>query len=351
MFPTPDFLTLRAALLRDIANQLPDAAVGNDSDFAIRANAVAAAIEGLYQHQQWLVRQMLPDTADSDYLERWASLYGISRKPAATASGTMTFTVTANSQIPLGTEAVTPDGLAFVTTAAGSVLAGGQLTLAARAVLAGVSGNIAAATPLTLTAAPAGVNSACGVATAMTGGVDVESDAALLARLLSVMRLPPMGGAAHDYIAWAMQVAGVTDAYVFGQRRAINSVDVVIETAGGMPSAALLAQVAAHIEALRPVTADVVVMPPTPVTVNVAATLTLATTTLAEASVRIGLVLQTYFNGLQLGEAVTQARLIGLLMAVEGVTDVQLTLPAANVIILADATHSELAVLGTVTLA
>ena len=64
----------------------------------------------------------------------------------------------------------------------------------------------------------------------VTGGADIESDASLLARYLTDMRLPPAGGAKHDYAKWALEVAGVTDAYVFVQRRNNRSVDVVIET-------------------------------------------------------------------------------------------------------------------------
>lgn len=351
-FPTKDYRQIRADILRDIANQRPDAYTGDDSDFAVRANATASSVEGLYEYQNWIARQIFADTADSDILEtKHASQRGLTRKAAAFATGTVRFSGTVGSNVPIGTESKTTGGIAIITTAAGAIGAGGTVDIAAKAVLSGLSGNQAANAALTLTAAPAGVQSQA-IIVSMTGGTDAESDADLLARLLFDMRMPSAGGAKHDYYKWAMSVAGVSDAYVFTQRREVNSVDVVIETAGGLPSAQLIADVLAYInqDDVRPVGADVLVMAPTLVVVNIAAQLTLSGTTLANATARINSDLQLYFAALRVGSTVTRAKLVSLMMAVTGVVDVNLTAPAANVVPLADNTHSERASLGTVTL-
>jgi len=348
-YTTPDYRQIRADILRDIANQQPSAATGDDSDFALRANATASAVEGLYQHQQWIARQILPDTADSDYLERHAGLRNITRKAASAATGTVHFSGTVGSAVPISTEAKTNNGIAFVTTAAGVIGAGGTVDIAAQAVLAGLASNQSASSVLMLSAAPGGVQSQATIVT-MTGGTDIESDTGLLVRLLVDIRLPPAGGAVHDYSAWALEVPGVVDAYIFTQRRAANSVDVVIETSGGLPSEQLIADVTAYIETVRPACVDLLVMAPTLVVTNIAAALTLSGTTLALATARINTLLTAYFGALHVGDAVTRARLISLMMGVKGVVDVSLTTPAANVVPLADATHSEIASLGTVTL-
>ena len=73
---TPDFETIRGALLRDLQNLRADADVGPDSDFFVRASSVASAVEGLYQHQSWIARQIFPDSADRDYLEQHARVRG-----------------------------------------------------------------------------------------------------------------------------------------------------------------------------------------------------------------------------------------------------------------------------------
>lgn len=349
-YTTPDYLSIRDAILRDISNQNAAANVNMDGDYALRANAMAAAIEGLYQHQQWLVRQILPDTADSDFLERWASLYGLSRLVSAAATGTIDFTGTPAAAIPIGTEARTVAGVAYQTTAAGTLSGGGAATVSAQAVAAGAAGNTADNTALTLTAAPAGVDSAA-ISGAMTGGADAEADAGLLARLLTRIQLPPHGGAAHDYSAWALGVAGVAVAYVYPSRRGLGTVDLVIMADGGLPGAPLIAAVQAVIDAERPVTADALVFGPTAVPVAVTGTLTLASgTTLMDVTATITDGLAAYFATLTPGDTAYLNRIRAVVSDAAGVVDFALAAPAANVTTLVDDTHTELATLGTVTL-
>lgn len=347
-FTTPDFETIRAAILRDIANQSPAASVGVDSDHGVRAAGMAAAIEGLYQYQAWIARQILPDTADSDWLERHASQRGITRLAATGATGTVTLTGTAGAAVPNGTEAKTAAGVAYVTTADAVVGSGGTVDVAAAAEVTGTAGNSAAGVAVTLTAAPAGVQSA-GTLGAMTGGTDVESDSALLARLLYLLRNPPMGGAAHDYVRWAMSVAGVTSATCFSGRRGDGTVDVAVMTAGGPASPTLVAQVQAYIETVRPVTADFLVVAPTAVPVAVTATLVLAAGyTITDVAQRLNAAVAAYFATLGPGDPVVRTKLQAIISITAGVADFSLASPGANVVPLVDSAHLQIATQGTV---
>lgn len=350
-FDTPDFDAIRTGILRDIVNQRPGAAVGIDSDHAVRANAIGAAVEGLYQHQQWAVRQIFPDTADPDYLERWARLYKLSRKLSSAAAGTIDFSGAADSPIPIGTETKTAGGVSFVTTAAGTVGGGGTVTIAAQAVMPGSSGNQAEATPLTLTSAPAGILSEATIG-AMTGGAEVEDDASLLARLLTRIQLPPHGGAAHDYRTWALEVEGVVNAWPLPLRRGLGTVDVVIGAAGGLPSIQLVADTQAHVNNLKPVSADCQVLGPTAVPVAVTGTLTLLAAGYALDGIVAGIndALANYFSTLTPGDTVYLKQLMSVITNTAGVVDYTLTAPVANVDTVVDESHVEQAVLGTVTL-
>lgn len=348
-FITKNYETVRADILRDIENLLSSASTGADSDYAIRANAVASGIEGLYQHQQWAARQILPDSADTDYLERYAGMFGITRKIASVAIGSLNFTGTPGSSIPLGTEAKTVAGIAFVTTVAGVIGAGGTANVAAQASVAGAGGNQSPGVALTLTAAPSGVISAAMISV-MVGGVDVESDSDLLARLLYRLRNPPHGGAAHDYIAWALEVSGVTAAYSYPLRRGLGTVDVIIATTGGLPSVQLVADTQAHIDGLRPLTADCLVFAPTAVPVNVTASLTLSGATLADATSAIQVALAAYFAGFKPGDTAYRNRIASIIQGITGVVDFNLTSPAANVTTVVDNANTEMPTLGVVTL-
>ncbi|EAU55824.1 baseplate J/gp47 family protein [Mariprofundus ferrooxydans] len=350
-YPFKTYRQIRDDILRDIRNLKPDAAVGKDSDHYVRASASGASIEGLYEHQQWIVRQIFASTADEDYLELMhANPRGIERKVANRATGNITFSGTPGETVPINTEVKTVTGIAFITGASDVIGAGGTVDIAATASAAGLAGNQDTATALTLSSPPPGIQSQAAIVS-MSGGTDVESKEDLLARVLFDMRLPPAGGADFDYYRWALDVPGVTDAYVYPKRRAINSVDVVIETAGGLPSAQLIADVQAYLDYIRPVTADVLAMAPTLITVDITAQLVLDnTTTLAAATASIQAALTAWFDTLHVGELVAEKRLTSLMMDISGVIDVTMTAPTANIQPLLDATHSELAVLGTVAL-
>jgi uncharacterized phage protein gp47/JayE len=119
---------------------------------------------------------------------------------------------------------------------------------------------------------------------------------------------------------------------------------------GGVPSAQLIADVAAHIEAVRPCCADVLVMAPSLMDVNISGVLTLSGITLIDATALITASLSAYFATLHVGDSILRSKIIMLMMEVPGVLDVNLTTPATNVSILADATHSQRAQLGVLAL-
>lgn len=348
-FAVPAFEAQRDALLRDMRSVRPAADVSPDSDWFLRATALASALQGLSQHQLWIARQALPDVCDTDWLERHASLRGLSRKAASAASGAVTFLGTAGAAIPASTEARSAAGVAYVTTAAAVVGSGGSVTVTAQASTTGAATNAVAGAVLTLSAPPAGVQGSA-TAGAITGGADVEDDEGLRARLLDRIRRPPAGGAAHDYEAWALEVPGVAAAWVHPLRRGDGTVDVTILAAGGMPSPALVDAAQAYIDGVRPVAADCQVLAPVAVPVDVSGTLGLSGTTLAAASAAATATLAEYIASLQPGDTVIRNRIIAALVDVPGVVDVTLTSPAANVATTVTSAAVQLATLGTVAL-
>lgn len=347
-FTVPAFATIRDALLRDLKNQLPDADTGPDSDYFIRATSVASAVEGLYQHQAWIVRQIFPDTADREYLELHARVRGLTRKVAVAAQGQIRVTGTPGAAVPAGLMAKLGEQN-YLTASASVVDANGVATVTAIARNAGTVGNALADTGVELTAAPAGVTSQA-VIVLMTGGVDAESDGELLARLLELIRQPPAGGNRYDYRRWALEVPGVTAAYVYPLRRGLGTVDVVITSAGGLPSASTITATQAHIDDKRPVTAKhSLVLAATEKTVNVTLAVQLSGLTLDAAHVQIETAVAGYFAKLAPGETAIKSRIEGVVTDLAGVVDRVITLPAANVVPVVDESTVEWVRLGTVT--
>lgn len=216
---------IRNAILRDIQSLEPTADVAVDSDYYVRASALASCTAGLYAHQNWIVRQYFPDTADSEYLEMHAKLRNIFRKNATYASGSLKVFGEQGAIINEGIQ-VKCGELFYITKSSASIDDEGSATVKVIALTTGTSSNIKSDTPAMFMAAPMGVRTECTLLSDVTGGTEAESDAALLNRLLERIRRPPSGGNKNDFRQWAESVDGVTSAYVYPLRRGEGTVDI-----------------------------------------------------------------------------------------------------------------------------
>ena len=238
---------------------------------AILARMEGGVAHGLYGYLDWLARQIMPDTAETEHLERWASIWGITRRTATQAAGYAAFSGEDGAAIPAGTEVQSPSGQIYVTLA-DAWIEDGTARAAIEAVEAGPDGNASDATPLQLTIPVAGVQARAAASGNITGGAAAETDASLRTRLLSRIRTLPSGGAARDYVTWTLEVAGVTRAWCYPGEMGRGSVTVrfMMDDAyeNGIPQPEDVQRVADHLDGLRPVTADVYVVAPVPEPVN-----------------------------------------------------------------------------------
>ncbi|EGJ50259.1 baseplate J/gp47 family protein [Desulfocurvibacter africanus] len=239
----------------------------------VLSRVMAGAVHLLYGYLGWQARQLMPDTAESEHLERWAGIWGVTRKAAAFATGLVTFSGADGASIPVGTELQRADGTAYTVTEGASV-SGGSATVQVEALEPGAAGNAEAGEALSLVSPLSGVQSSGVVAASgLSGGADTESDDALRARLLARLRRTPQGGSADDYAAWALAVPGVTRCWVSPGEMGAGAVSVRVmldnSYPDGIPQSGDLEAVSAAIEAVRPVTADVYVLAPIPLPVPI----------------------------------------------------------------------------------
>lgn len=331
-FPTLSFDQIRGNLLRDLKNYRPDADVTPDSDFFVRATSIASAVEGLYQHQAWMVRQIFPDTADQEYLYMHAAVRGLALKRAVPARGLLRISGQPGTLIAEGLQAKRADGVLYRVTASAYVPQAGTGTFAAEAVSAGSEGNAEDDTSVTLQVAPAGLNSAAQLQS-MRGGLAQETDAELLARLLELIRRPPAGGNRHDYRRWAMAVEGVSEAFVYPLRRGVGTVDVAIVSGDGLPSQDTIDRVKAYIDDVRPVTAkNSLIVAPTLRPINLAVRVSLRDTTLELARAAIQSAFAAQFATIAPGDAWVRSQAEAQVSNVAGVVDRAITSPSSNVV-------------------
>ena len=260
----------------------------------VLARVVAGQSHLAHGHISWAARQIMPDTAESEFLGRWAHVWDVPRKDATKATGEVTFTGTGTALIPAGTKLVRADGLQFVTDVAVNLVAGTATDVAITASATGASYNTAAGVELALVSALDGVNSPATIEAdasgdGTTGGNAEETDKSLLARLLRRIRNPPHGGAPADYEAWALEVAGVTRAWTLPLWLGEGTVGLAFvrddDTGSILPSAGEITTVRDYIEdrTRLPVTAALTVIAPTAVDLDPAITLTPNTTAVQDA--------------------------------------------------------------------
>jgi uncharacterized phage protein gp47/JayE len=262
---TPALRDVRALVRDSIRAKLPgaDALVPN-SVLRVLSDNQGALCHLTLQYIDWLALQLLPDTAETEWLDRHGDIWLINadgttgRKLATLASGSITMTGIAGTVVPQGTQfSSTTTGyetLEQITLAAASA----PTPVLTRALDPGAAGNLAAGATMSLTSSVPGADGSAIVVT-MDGGTDDETDDDLRIRILLRIREPPMGGSAYDYVHWALAVPGCTRAWCAPLEMGIGTVTVRVlfddlrAADDGWPRQEDLDAVTAYINTVRPV--------------------------------------------------------------------------------------------------
>jgi len=293
--------------------------------------------------------------------------FDFERKPGNQSSGSLEFTrVTPASQtytIPIGT-AVILNGIRFETIAAGSILIGNTSSgnINAQCTQTGVDGNISIGAINTLIGQgsfanqPDGVE-ACNNATVFAGGTAEESDEDRIERFrLYVSSLAR--ATVNGLIAGALSVSGIVSASAVEHSPTPGWVTIYADDGTGTISTVLKEEIEkvingdpndeANYPGYRAAGIKVRVVAPIVETINATVEIKILIDSLADDSaleIAAQNALETYINTLRLGQDVVVTEIIKVIkLADEEIYDVDVTLPAANVII----TDEKVAKTGTV---
>jgi len=261
-----------------LANLPPRAVALPNSPLRVMSDNSAGMSYMVMLYLSELAAQLLPDTAGGEWLRRHAQIWlKNGPKPASYAVGLMALTGFAGSVVLAGSTYVTTaaNGSAIlIETVGDTTLGAGATPAAAQALTPGSGGNLSAGTYLSASAGQQGV-SVTATVIALAGGVDAEMDDDLRVRVLDRIQKPPMGGDADDYVAWALEVPGVTRAWSSPLEMGMGTVtvrfmmDILRATpspfTNGFPLPADVATVQAHMNQKRPVAIkDFFVLAPVP---------------------------------------------------------------------------------------
>lgn len=262
-------------VLQDLKNAYENLYGGELSDVSgtfvgdnLAANAVE--FEKAYIEMNLMMEAAFAETSWGDYLTMRAAEFGIERKEAVKAQGTVT--VTGTGTVSVGALFATEAGIMFEAVKSTVIDTSGDITV--KAIEAGTSGNVAAGAIVRIPVTIAGISSVTNKE-ATHDGYNAESDAALLQRLYLHVRNPITSGNVNHYREWALSVGGVGTAKVVPLWNGNGTVKVIIaDSDNNQASDTLIKNVADYIETVRPIGATVTVVTPSIKELSVSATVT-----------------------------------------------------------------------------
>lgn len=327
MYQTPSYSETRAVIMQEYVNQtgiLPH----RDSDAAIRASGTAAVAEGLYSHQEYILKQLFVQTADEPYLYIHADELGLPRLGGSIATGQVGAIGTTDGIIvPIGAKLTDGFGHYWQTTSTVTLSATKTVLVSVQASTVGAAFN--ATGTLRWVSPVAGLQSVAQV-DVISGGSDGESLERWRGRLWNKKKLGKSLSRAEDLRQAVLGVAGVANAYVYPLRRGAGSVDVAITAQGAngatLPSDNLLAQAEQVLTDTAAFWEDVRTFKPTVLSLDVNAKVTGVDINTGEVSA----IINDYLSALIPAESYRESVLSSLILALPGMIDVQLT-PNNNV--------------------
>ncbi|MCP1221324.1 baseplate J/gp47 family protein [Acetobacter orientalis] len=162
----------------------------------------------------WCYRQCVPWTAEGENLDAWAALPGVYKKDATAASGIVLFSgCVPGTELAAATAIMRADGVSYATSGLAVAGADGTLSASVACDTTGADGNCDSGIAFALLTAVPGMPSSGLSSGAMTGGADIETEAAFRTRMLKAYASRDGGGRQDDYVEWATAVAGVTRAW------------------------------------------------------------------------------------------------------------------------------------------
>jgi len=309
-----DFDDLFAGILRDWQNQFPEADLSKGSLIYLKVACLASTLWGIYKYQDWIARQIFPDTAETAQLEHHAWVRGLSRKTGETDEELLNRLLDYIRRPPAGGNqydyikwALSIDG---VEKAWCFPLAQGLGT---------VDVVITADADATGSEIPSG-HAMTGTATSLTESKLVDSAADFTASGDPV-RIGDI--VVNDDLATEAAVTAIDSA-----TQLTLAADIFTATGQAYTIQSLIAQVRDYIDDVRPVTASTVrVLAPTISAQDVTVTVSGSGVDKAAIAAEITAIL----NAMTPGETLYRSRLIAAAIQ-EGATNAVVDLPAADVV-------------------
>lgn len=218
--------------------------VNTPGDWQFKANAIGSVGSGLSQDLFILQQQIFPQTASGSTLDSMLSNLNLTpRLGNLPATGQVILSASIGSNVTIAQGQVftnTFTGIQYICTQTTLVTVAAytttQIPIACTQVGSGFSMSVG--TTITPNTTIVGVSSL--TVTAMSDGLNTESDSTVAGRIIFAFQNPPGGGSISDFTTWGMATQGVTFVYGFiTSSGGLNIINIVIFAGGFTPSAIL----------------------------------------------------------------------------------------------------------------
>ncbi len=177
------------------------------SHYWIRADAIALELAGQEAAYELETKQILPDKADTDFLDRHGNVEGVPREQPTAASHTVSISGTPGAVIAFGSATfVATSNLTYAPSTSSTTL---------DAIRRPSLGTLAVNAIIQWSAAPTGCNPTATVLTIESSGTDQELDAAYAIRIIARRQDRPASWNRADVVAFCEAFHSVTSAYVY----------------------------------------------------------------------------------------------------------------------------------------
>lgn len=236
-----------------------------------------------------VIRLIFPEWSYGEYLDAHAKSRGMTRRPAAAASGKLTITGTVGTVIQVGslfsTAAINGEpSVDYKVLQSVKIPESGTVTVNVECTQAGKGGNTSANTINLVSSRITGITSVTNEE-AVTGGTEQETDESLIQRIseYDMSQENSYVGNVSDYKRWASSVPGVGGVTIVPAQDSTGLVRIVLTDANGGPATEqLCASVYNYImspndpaERLAPINANLSVEPPATMSIGIQATVEL----------------------------------------------------------------------------
>ena len=266
MYENRVFETIRQGILDKIETLITD----EGTFISDMVSPIALEIDSCYREFSKILDTAFLKKLSGQLLDLKSSEYGINRKNGTFATGEILFTGTDGTIIPKGTLVSTISGLLFETLEETSIL---NLTSKAniKALEIGSQHNLLSGLVCNIPVSISGIISARNE-NPTRGGTNIESDEDLLKRVLLFLQTPATSGNVHHYKLWATSVSGVSDSRIFPLWNGNGTVKIQpITNEKRAPSSEIISLVLQHINKNKPIGADVSVISPREVFIDILA--------------------------------------------------------------------------------